>query len=61
MNNPLCEVTNNLVGSDTWMKGHPCPCKMCQAYLQGVKDAEESARVRMMTPVIEPPFVLCDD
>jgi len=32
-----CEITGNVCGTDTWIDGHPCKCKNCQAWLQMTK------------------------
>ncbi len=34
---PRCEVTRNECGTDTWAEGHSCSCRMCQAYLLGLR------------------------
>lgn len=39
-----CFVTGNIVGTDTWAKGHPCGCAACEPYARLEKaEAERDA------------------
>lgn len=46
-----CEITGNECGTDTWMKGRPCKCDQCQAYLDelltAVTKERDAAREKM--------------
>jgi hypothetical protein len=39
-----CERTGNECGTDTWMKGRPCKCDQCQAYLDELLAAMTAER-----------------
>lgn len=56
-----CLVTKNICGTDTWMKGRPCKCEECQAYLDEYIDWLHRRVVKLRREVLvvsENPLVL---
>lgn len=54
-----CERTGNLCGSDTWMEGHSCPCKQCQAWLAAQTEGGEKPQCRWRYPQGTGEYLCC--
>jgi len=38
MSEARCFITNNPIGTDTHVEGHPCTCLACEAYAEGERE-----------------------